>query len=245
VSGLVAVESSDSAIEPLLDMGLEAVRFYTADADREALADRLAQVCVGLSEQGGVRRLAGLRGLSQVATAPEHIELLRTASADDVDLAWRTLTRRAALGDLDAAEASALEARDPDPDAWARVVVVSAAQPTREAKNRGWLQAFDEQFPMGSLYELCLAIWQPNQADLLIPYADRFLAELPGLNTRSPGLARALSGWLFPFFGVGPTFLTRVESHAADPTTTPLIRARLLDCADRLRRMLRSREAQH
>ncbi|MGH3508352.1 MAG: ERAP1-like C-terminal domain-containing protein, partial [Nocardioidaceae bacterium] len=242
LADLVEVESSDSAVEPLQDMALQVVRFYAGEADRASLADRLATAFVTLAEQGGVRRRAGLRGLSQVATSSEHLDLLTAAAVEDVELAWRTLTRRSALGGYDADEVSRLLQRDPDPDAWARGVVVAAAQPDPEAKDRAWQDAFDEQFPLGTLYELSLAFWQPNQVDLLTPYADRFLAELPGLNDRAAVSARARSSWLFPFFGVDDTFAVRVEAHAAEPSTTPLIRSRLLDCVDRLRRMLRARQ---
>jgi aminopeptidase N len=234
------VETSDSAVEQLQEMALQVVRFYASEADRAPLADRLATACVTLAEQGGVRRTAGLRGLSQIATSAGHFDLLTAGAADDVELAWRTLTRRSALGEYDADEVARLQKRDPDPDAWARSVVVSAARPDLEAKERAWQHAFDEQFPLGTLYELSLAFWQPSQVDLA-PYADRFLAELPGLNDRAAVSARARSGWLFPFFGVDDAFAVRVEAHAAEPSTTPLIRARLLDCVDRLRRMLRAR----
>jgi aminopeptidase N len=201
----------------------------------------MAQACVGLAEQGGVRRLAGLRGLSQVARSAKHLDLLRTAAADEADLDWRTLTRRAALGDFDAEAVESLGERDPDPDAWTRAVAVDAAQPSAEAKERAWQHAFDDHFPIGSLYDLSLAFWQPHQADVLAPYADRFLAELPALNNQGAMGARARSGWMFPYFGVDTGFAEQVEAHAALDTTTPLIRARLLECADQLRRMLRAR----
>ena len=57
----------------------------------------------------------------------------RRAAADDLDLAWRVLARRSALGDYDAAAVESLLERDPDPDA----VRARARRAGRPAGRRG------------------------------------------------------------------------------------------------------------
>jgi aminopeptidase N len=179
--------------------------------------------------------------LSQIATKDEQLELLRSAGDDDVDVAWRTLTRRASLGKFDPDEVAQLVQRDPDPEAWSRAVAVQAAQPIDEAKDGAWRQAFDDHFPLTSLRGMGQAFWQPGQHEVLAPYADRFLQELPRISGQGmlSGITRVST--MFPYFGVDSAFVTRVEAAADESGTTPLLRARLLECADRLARMLRAR----
>jgi hypothetical protein len=46
---------------------------------------------------------------------------------------------------------------------------------------------------------------------------------------------------MFPVVGVDPTFVDRAERTAAQDDVSPVIARRLLEQADRLQRMLRSR----
>ncbi len=241
VAQLAPLEVSDAAVEPLLDIGLQAARLWANDADRPRLEEQLAEACVALVHQGGVRRLPGLRGLAQTASRDDHLAFLAEAGHDDVDVAWRSLTRRATLGAHDEDEVARLQERDPDPDAWARAVMVEAAHDSPEAKERVWAHAFDDHYPLGRLRELTLAFWQPGQDDVLAPYVDRYLAELPEINGKGMLESMALVSWMYPYFGVRPDFVAEVTAIAEHDETTPVIRARLLEATDRLTRMLAAR----
>jgi aminopeptidase N len=83
---------------------------------------------------------------------------------------------------------------------------------------------------------------QPEQADLLAPYAARYLSELPGLwRTRDGHMRVRLATALFPYPAVTPEFLTRIDAFlgagAADPDLARIIR----DHRDTAERVLRAR----
>jgi aminopeptidase N len=86
------------------------------------------------------------------------------------------------------------------------------------------------------------AFWQPQQDDVLRPYAGRFLDEIPAL---AGGGMLAVFGLMFGMFPqVGDeAFVKRAEAMAADPECDPTVRAALLIGTDTLARMERSRAA--
>ena len=101
---------------------------------------------------------------------PEHFEPLDRAAADDTDLAWRTLTRRAALGRYDADAVTALLERDRDPEARLRAWGVGAARPTEEAKAEAWEIFWRQSAVPAGLPSRAFArsFWRPVQHELLV-----------------------------------------------------------------------------
>ena len=87
------------------------------------------------------------------------------------------------IGQYDEATVEALLERDPDPDAAIRALAVRTARPHAEAKDEAWSELFEKKNVPGGpmLGALIRAFWQPEQDDLLLPYADRFLDEVPAL----------------------------------------------------------------
>ena len=79
------------------------------------------------------------------------------------------------------------------------------------------------------------AFWQPEQDDVLLPYADRFLDEVP-----RPGRRAACSMVFGLMFGMFPqvadeAFLERAQEHGRRPDCDPTIRAAILIGIDTLR----------
>ena len=153
-------------------------------------------------------------------------------------------TRRAALGRYDEAAVEALLERDPDPDAPMRALAVRTARPDAEAKDEAWTELFEKRNMPGGpmLGALIRAFWQPEQDAVLLPYADRFLDEIPRL---------AGGGMLMVFglmFGMFPQVADervpeRARDMAADPDCDPTVRAALLIGIDTLTRRARARAA--
>ena len=243
-TGVLMRETSDSVIEPVMGLAVQAARLWSPDTDRDALMASVADTCLALAGDGGARRVVALRALAGTAVSDEQLATLRDMVGDDIDLGWRTLTRLASLDRLDPADVTALEQRDPDPEAWARAVVVDAARPVAEAKESAWALLVDERsLPLGSVAAAGNAFWQPTQADLLAPYADRYLESLPAL--REAGMLSVLGTVvsMFPLAGVDDGFVGRVTRVANGSELSPMIAQRLLEQADRLQRMLRTRAA--
>ena len=101
---------------------------------------------------------------------PEQFELLDRAAADDVDLAWRTMVRRAALGRYDADAVEALLARDPDPDARCGPSASPRPGPTRRPRPRCGTSLRAARRPAGlAVSRFAHSFWRPVQQHLLVP----------------------------------------------------------------------------
>jgi aminopeptidase N len=169
---------------------------------------------------------------------------VRELAGDDVDLQWRQLIRLAELGEYDADDIAALDRRDPNPDAWARALAVSAARPDADAKEDVWTRIVEKHdVPMESLGEVSQAFWRPTQAELVRPFAQRFLDAIPTMHSEGMLAAMATAGTMFPRFGVRADYVDEVIATAQGDGVSPLVTARVLEMADRLRRQLVARGA--
>ena len=137
-----------------------------------------------------------------------------------------------------------LLARDPDPGAGVRALTVRTARPQPDAKDEAWTELFEKRnIPGGPMLgSMVRAFWQPQQHDLLLPYADRFLDEIPALAGGGMLTVFGLMFGMFPQVADG-AFIERAEGMAADPSCDPTVRAALLIGTDVLTRMERSRAA--
>ena len=151
------------------------------------------------------------------ARSADHLDLLGSAAQDDLDLGWRVLARRSELGDLDDDAVRALEEADPDPEAWVRALGVRAAHPDAERKQEAWTALVDElRVPMGQpLIQVGQLFWRPGQADLLQPFAHRYLDVLPDLATGGLLMAGAMIRLLFPYAVADQEFLARAAGRGA------------------------------
>jgi aminopeptidase N len=234
-------EKSPAVIEPFLGVALEiAQRWLPSDRIATALA-RLAEVSDRIADDPD-HTVAALRTLAASATSPEHFARLDRAATTDADLAWRVATRRAALGDYDEDVVEALLARDPDPDAGVRALAVRTARPVAEATDAAWAELFEKKnIPGGAMLGAMIrAFWQPQQDDVLLPFADRFLDEIPDL---AGGGMLTVFGLMFGMFPqvADAAFVERAQGMAAEPECDPTVRAALLIGTDTLSRMERAR----
>jgi aminopeptidase N len=241
-TGVLRSETADSVVEPGLDLAVQAARLWAPESGRDRLMAEVADVCLDLAAGSGARRVVALRALAQTAVSEEQLDALRDLAGDDIDLGWRTLARRAALGRLDPDEVPLLSRRDPDPDAGVRAVIVDAARPDPEAKAAAWARIVERrELPSSSVHDAGRAFWQPGQAELLAPYADRYLTALPALNDAGMLAAMGMVRAMFPLVGAGNDFVDRVERAAVGGTLSPAISRGLQEQADRLRRMVSAR----
>ncbi|MFQ3559696.1 aminopeptidase N [Streptomyces gramineus] len=240
LTAVLAAETSDAVIEPLLTLVTTIAELWAPDADRPALTVAVAAACLRLADDPGRRQVA-LRGLARTATA-EGLARLREQAGDDVDLRWRALVREAELGGDVTAESAALLARDPDPDAWVRALTVRAALPDPAAKAEVWQQlAVDRTVPVQSVGAVAAAFWRPAQDALLAPYAEHYLAEMPQLGQGGMIPAMVYTSQLFPLYGIDSAFVEKAQQ--AGQETVPVVRKTLLERADTVLRMLRARTA--
>jgi aminopeptidase N len=234
-------ERTPDLVDTMLRLTRSIASWWTPAQQVASQQARVAAVAATLVEIPDVRRPA-LRALAATAATPELLDLVATAAADDIDLQWRLLGQRAALGDHDEAAVAALVEADPDPDAAVRAGVVRAARPTEQAKAEAWqLVAVERSVPSGPLLrEMADAFWRPEQAELARPWCDAYLDLVTGLPPGAMLSVLGLIGSMFPDIG-DSAFLDRARTAAADPRTTPTVRSELLTGTDRLERRLRGR----
>ena len=163
--------------------------------------------------------------------------------ATDLDLAWRMAVRRAELGAYDEAAVDALLAADPDPDASMRRLAVIAARPDLEAKEEVWKAFFVDYSVPASRETLVLGstFWRPSQAELLAPFAHRYLEELHDLKggLLNQGLTiRAM----YPLGAGDESFLAAAEAAAEDQSLAAYARNQLRANSFVLSRILKARQ---
>jgi len=238
---VLAVEDSDSVIEPYFALAADIVDWWAPDAGRAELASELARLCRTMAGNDDRARVA-LRTYARLAPDADAVGWLRDRAGDDVDLQWRALGRLAALGGDVAAGIDALQARDPDPDAGFRALAVRAAIPEQTAKDAAWDElAVRRVVPIGSFRTVASGFWQRGQETLLEPYADRYLDLLPELGRSGMIPAIHWTRQLFPLTGVDERYAERAAARAR--RADPVVRSTLLERGDLVRRMVRSRAA--
>jgi aminopeptidase N len=239
LTAVLAVETSDSVIEPYLALVAGVAERWAPDSERAALTAAVAASARALARDPSRRQVA-LRTFARAAGSLDELAWLQAEAGDDVDLRWRALIRAAELGGDTATEAAALRERDPDPDAWTRALAVRAATPDAGALAEVWQKlAEDRSVPMGSTREVANAFWRPGRDELLAPYAERYLELLPHLHRGGLLPALTYTGRLFPMAGVDAAYLDRAEEAARE--AAPVVRQQMREKADQVRRMLRSR----
>ncbi len=240
----LSTETSPALIEPFLSQALQvADRWAPADESPDLLRG-LADAVVGLVDVPDARQ-AALRTLAASASTDEHWSVLESAAeqATDLDLAWRMTVRRAELGDYDEDKVKALLEADPDPDAGMRRLAVLAARPDREAKEEVWKAFFVDYAVPASRETLVLGstFWRPAQAELLAPFAHRYLEELHTLKggLLNQGLTiRAM----YPLGAGDASFLAAAEAAAEDSSLMAYARNQLRSNSFVLRRILQARQ---
>ncbi|WP_148616481.1 aminopeptidase N [Nocardioides rubriscoriae] len=237
----LAREDEPLVVEPLLDLATRVATSWTPSDQVAAQQARVAERATEVARVPDLRAPA-LRTLADTGTA-DQLGPVTDAVADDLELHWRLLTRRASLGEHDEAAVTALAALDPDPDAGVRAAIVRVAQPDAEAKATGWqLAAVERGIPAGGLLgDFRRAFWRPEQADLVLPYCQAYLDLVTSLPPGAMLNVLGLIGALYPDVA-DQTFVDHARTAAADPATTPTVRSQLHTATDLLVRRLRARD---
>ncbi len=197
-------------------------------------------------------QLAWARALAAVARSTEHLDLLSGLLADtesidglevDTDLRWALLHRLAATGRAPESQIAAEEERDATAAGKRHAASARAAIPTVEAKAAAWASIVDsDELPNETLMAVIMGFRQPDQRELLAPYADRFFAKVADLwAARTPHMAQLLVNGLYPLLIVEQRIVEAVDAVLAeDEARVPApLRRLLLEQRDGTLRTLR------
>jgi aminopeptidase N len=247
VDATTPTETDEDAVTRVLPWVLGGVVPHATDP--ESAAQRVHEAALGRARTAEPGSTLQLSAVQAATSSAGDVDLLRSwlAGAEpapgcglDLDLRWRVLRRLAVLGATEVAELDAEVARERTSHAVVSRVAARASMPTAEAKSWAW-QLFTGELE-GSNYEVEAAgnaFWHADQAEVLAPYADRYLADLPATAEHRTGwlLADAARAF-FPRTWWSEVTVEGVRTLAdRDGLASGLQRA-LLDCADDLARNL-------
>jgi aminopeptidase N len=215
---------------------------------------QLATAGVGLlrsAEPGSDHQLAWAQLLSWTATTPEQLDLLAgllDGSAEvpglavDTELRWALLERLAATGRAGDAEIDAELERDATDAGRRHAAAARAAVPDAEHKEAAWaLLAESDDLGIEGVIEVSRGFNQSEQAELLAPYAERYLATLPAIwSSRGEFFRNVLGQLMFPYPAVSPELVERLDAFLAEDRDPGLARV-VIEARDRAQRALRSR----
>ena len=203
-------EDDPSVVATLLGQARTAAVLYAPDgaALRDALAEA-SRAAAWAAPAGSDLQLTRVRALASAARTTDRARVLeRLLDGDDVppglsvdtELRWHLVEALAALGRLSDDAVDAELARDDTSAGRLHALTARASMPTEEAKARTW-SSVTEDVSLSNHESAALAegFWQPGQDELLRPYVDRYVAELPALwAARTPQVAGTLAQRLFP-----------------------------------------------
>ncbi|WP_106129509.1 aminopeptidase N [Pseudosporangium ferrugineum] len=253
VLAALPVEREVVVAEDVLGMTRALVDHYPAPEARPAALELLAQACgrlVAVAEPGGSLQLAGVRGL--IATTTDTVRLNAWLDGEDVpegvavdaDLRWMIVYRLVVLGAVGPERIEAELAADRSAFGEQAAARCRAAVPDAEAKARAWELIINDPGASNRILDATAqGFWQPEQLDLLTPYAERYFAEIPGMLERRTGMSgERVAVSAYPSLMVA----ARTRELAADLLATPgvpsILRRVVMDGDDDVRRALRARQ---
>jgi aminopeptidase N len=248
---------SEPSVSVLQSLHMLAARLLRSMADPAWVGEgkqQLATAAVGLlrsAEPGSGHQLAWAQLLAWTATAPDQLDLLAgllDGSAEvpglavDTELRWALLERLAATGRAGDAEIDAELERDATDAGRRHAAAARAAVPDAAHKEAAWtLLAESDDISIEGVIEVSRGFNQPEHAELLAPYAERYLATLPVIwSSRGEFFRNVLGQLMFPYPAVSPELVERLDTFLAEDRDPGLARV-VIEARDRVQRALRSR----
>ncbi|HWH30421.1 MAG TPA: aminopeptidase N, partial [Mycobacteriales bacterium] len=239
----VVVERDIGVVQSLLRLAVQAVTLFADPAwASRGRADIAATAHEQLrrAEPGSDLQLVWARTLAGVATADEHLQLLRDLVAGtqtlpgltvDPELRWHFVRRLAAVGLLDDDAIEAELQRDPTAAGQRHAAAARAARPTREAKAEAWRVAVEsEDTPNAVQAAVISGFVQPEQQDLLRDWVEPYFACLEEVfRTRTPEMAQSIGVGLYPAVVVDQAVVDRTDAYLADHDPSAAVRRLLAE----------------
>ena len=255
---LVGGMGEELAVSVLQILHMTAARVMAVTADPKWLPagkEQLATAALELlraAEPGSDHQLAWIQLLGWTAVTSEQVDFIadllsgRTevpGLAVDTELRWVLLRRLATVGRIGDAAIDAELARDPTDAGRRHAAACRAAIPDAEHKAEAWrLMAETEELGHEGVPAVAGGFGQPEHADLLAPYADRYFEVLPSIwESRGDLLKRLLADGLFPYWAASPSLLQRVDEFLAAQDRDPSMVRVLIEHRDIVDRALRTR----
>jgi aminopeptidase N len=156
-------------------------------------------------------------------------------------LRWLLVARLAAHGRLGPVDIDNEVARDDTAAGHRHAAAARAGLPTAQAKERAWHLVVERDDTHNAEQGAIMGgFQQPNQRELLRPFATRYFEVIAGVwENRTGDTARAIVQSLFPFLLIEPATVAMVDDYLQTTQPPPGLRRLLNEGRDGLTRALR------
>jgi aminopeptidase N len=250
LSGVASVTGA-AIVQTLLEQAGAAARRYSDPAWRPAGRRALVGSLLDLArtaEPGGEAQLAYVQAFARLASSAEHLDLVAgllegkaelPGLAIDTDLRWALLRPLVVHGRAGEAEISAEAERDATAGGQRSAARCRAAIGTPEGKAVAWERIVSGELSHAVLLEALVGFREPDQADLLAPYAERYFAALESIVDAWPSeLTQVFAKFAYP--STEPSALARTDEYLATARPPGWLRRLVLEGRDELARTLRA-----
>ncbi|MFF5260408.1 aminopeptidase N [Actinomadura viridis] len=160
----------------------------------------------------------------------------------DTELRWTLLRRLVVTGRAGEAEIAAELERDPTAAGERHAAACRAAIPTADAKAAAWAAVIGGKLPNAVFRATLGGFVEPDQAELLVPYADRYFAEVDRIwDEWSSDMSQTFAETAYPFLVVEQSTIDRTESYIAEHRPPAALERLLSEGRDGVARALRAR----
>jgi aminopeptidase N len=254
MSGLDSIDDI-SVAQTLLRQAAAAARRYTDPAWRDtglgliaATLRDLLHAAVPASDQ----QLAYVQAFVGVAAEPADLDLLRglldgstalDGLAVDTDLRWRLLYRLVSRGAAAEPEIAAELARDATDAGERRAAAGRAAIPEPGAKQAAWDTIISGTVPNAMFRAMLTGFADPDQVDLLRPYAQRFFDVVGDIwRDWSSDMAQWFVNHGYPLYLVSQDTVRLTDEYIARADPPAALRRLLSEARDSVQRALRCQQ---
>jgi aminopeptidase N len=250
----IGSETQVGVVQTLIAQSLGAIVNYGDPANRRAAYDLLAGAAwdhLNAAEPGSDHQLAWTRAFVQSARSDEHLGLvagLLNGTTDvpglavDTELRWHIVRNLAARGTIDDAVIEAEAERDPTAAGARHAVAARAARPTPEAKAEAWASIVDDdRLPNAMLSATMAGFQQADQAELLVPYAEKYFSAIERLwDERTNETAINIVTTMYPHVLIDQRTIDRTNEYLRSGNAVPALRRLLVEGRDGVERALRA-----
>ncbi|MBO2462020.1 aminopeptidase N [Actinomadura violacea] len=243
-----------SVTQTLLRQARTAVQQYADPSWRKEGLALLAGTLFELTREaapGSDLQLAYTQAFAASAVSEEHLAFVRalldgSQSLDgltvDTDLRWALLRRLVVTGKAGEGEIDAEHERDRTAAGERHAAGCKAAIPTAEAKAAAWDRIIGGTLP-NAVYRATLGGFvEPDQADLLVPYVDRYFAEVGRVwKEWTSDMSQTFAEVAYPFLVIDQSTIDRTESYMAGEKPPAALARLLSEGRDGVARALRAR----
>jgi aminopeptidase N len=244
-----------TVLERVLAMTGTAVRRYADPAwrpDAMAQFDQTLRGWLLAAEPGSDQQLAYTEALARTAITPESLDLLAGLLAGsavvgglavDTDLRWQLVHRLASRGVIgpDAIEAELV--RDKTDAGERHVQTCLASIPAEQSKAAAWSAITGGTQPNATFRAVLRGFADPDQDELLAPYAGKFYAALPAMwSDGASDMAQFFTKNAYPVTVITPAALDATDAYIASAQPAPALARLLAEGRDDVARALRCRD---